>query len=63
MFIAFYLELTVKVTGVILCLQLRDELSFLPQEPIPVQTQEERMLFDLWGSTFNHSFSTVNSLS
>lgn len=37
---------TVKVAGVILCLQLRNEFSFLSQESIPVKAQEEGVLFD-----------------
>lgn len=40
-------EHTVKVAGVILGLQLRDEFSFLSQESSPVKTLEEGMLFDL----------------
>lgn len=44
---------TVKVAGVILGLQLRDEFSFLSQESGPVKTLEEGMLFDLWSSTCN----------
>lgn len=46
------LEPTVKVAGVVLCLQLGDEFSFLPQEAIPVKTQEEGMLLDLRGSAY-----------
>lgn len=46
-------EHTVKVAGVILGLQLRDEFSFLSQESSPVKTLEEGMLFDLWSSTCN----------
>lgn len=41
---------TVKVTGVLFSLQLRDEFSFLPQESVPVQTQEEQVHFYLGGS-------------
>lgn len=46
---------TVKVAGVILRLQLRDEFSFLSQESIPVEAQEERVLFDLRGSACSSS--------
>lgn len=47
------LEPTVKVAGVIVCLQLGDEFSFLPQKAIPVKTQEEGVVFDLRGSAYN----------
>lgn len=47
------LEPTVKVAGVILCFQLGDEFSFLPQKAIPVKTQEEGVVFDLRGSAYN----------
>lgn len=39
--------LTVKVAGVILRLQLGDELSLLPQQPVPVQMEEEGMVLHL----------------
>lgn len=42
---------TVKVAGVVVCFQLWNEFSFLSQESIPVKAQEERVLFDFWGST------------
>lgn len=40
-------ELTVEVAGVVLGLQLRDELGFLPQQAVPVQVLEELVLLDL----------------
>lgn len=46
---------TIEVTRVVLRLQLRDEFSFLSQESIPVQTNEERVLFDLRGSACKHT--------
>lgn len=39
--------LTVKVAGVVLRLQLGDELSLLPQQPVPVQMEEEGMVLHL----------------
>lgn len=48
---------TVKVAGVVLGLQLRYEFSFLPQEAIPVQTQEERVHLYLRGSTWAQKVS------
>lgn len=42
---------TVKVAGVVLGLQLRYEFSFLPEETIPVQTQEERVHLHFCRST------------
>lgn len=44
---------TVKVAGVVLGLQLRDELGFLPQESRPVKAQEEGVLLDLRSSACN----------
>lgn len=41
------LSLTVKVAGVILRLQLGDELCLLPQQAVPVQTVKELMVLDL----------------
>lgn len=43
---------TVKVTGVLLGLQLRYEFSLLPQETVPVQTKEEHVHLHLCGSTY-----------
>ena len=42
---------TVEVTGVVLRLQLRDELGFLPQQAVPVQLCEERVLLHLKGTS------------
>lgn len=42
---------TVEVTGVVLRLQLRDELGFLPQKTVPVQICEERVLLHLQGAS------------
>lgn len=39
--------LTVKVAGVFLRLQVRDELGFLPQQGVPVQLCEEGVLLHL----------------
>lgn len=40
-------RLTVKVAGVLLRLQVRDELRLLPQQTVPVQIGEERVLLHL----------------
>lgn len=45
--ISLLLSLTVKVAGVILRLQLGDELCLLPQQAVPVQTVKELMVLDL----------------
>lgn len=37
----------VKVAGVLLVLELRHKLGLLPQEGVPVNVVEERMLLDL----------------
>lgn len=44
-------RLTVKVAGVVLRLQLGNELSFLPQQAVPVQLCEERVLLHLKGTS------------
>lgn len=41
---------TVKVAGVVLRLQLRNELGFLPQQAVPVQVCKERVLLHLKGT-------------
>ena len=38
---------TVKVAGVVFRLQLGNELGFLPQQAVPVQVCEERVLLHL----------------
>lgn len=43
---------TVKVTGVLLWLQVRDKLSFLSQQTVPVELSEKRVLLHLKGSTW-----------
>jgi hypothetical protein len=43
--------LTVEVAGVVLGLQLGDELGLVPQKPGPVQGPEERVLLHLVGAT------------
>ncbi len=45
--ISLLLSLTVKVAGVILRLQLGDELCLLPQQAVPVQTVKELVVLDL----------------
>ena len=42
---------TVKVAGVVLRLQLGDELGLLPQQAVPVQLGEERVLLHLEGAS------------
>lgn len=42
---------TVKVAGVVLGLQLGDELGLLPQQAVPVQLGEERVLLHLEGAS------------
>lgn len=44
-------SLTVEVAGVLLRLQMRDELGFLSEQTAPVQITEERMLLHLERST------------
>lgn len=48
-------SLTVKVTGVLLRLQMRNKLGFLSDETAPVQITEERVLFHLERSTCTHT--------
>ena len=43
---------TVEVAGVLLRLQVRDELGLLPQQAVPVHLQEERVLLHLEGATY-----------
>ena len=45
-------RLTVKVACVLLRLQLRNELSFLPQQAVPVQLSEERVLLHFNSTTW-----------
>lgn len=43
--------LTVEVAGVVLGLQLRDELGLLPEQAVPVQVVEELVLLHLGGAS------------
>lgn len=44
--------LTVKITGVLLGLQVRNELGLLPQQAVPVHLGEEGVLLHLKSTTW-----------
>lgn len=51
---------TVKVTGILLSLQLRYEFSFLSQETIPVKAMEEHVHLHLRGSPWRRNKTNTN---